>query len=271
MRYLFGPLPSRRYGRSLGVDLCVPKTCTIDCCFCQLGHTQQATLERVDRPSMDEILAELRGWLAAETAQQPVDFITASGSGEPTLHSRMGELFRMVRAETPYRSLLLSNGSLFYRDDVRRDAALADVVKVSLHAWDQASFERIVHPHPELRFAAIVEGYRTFREQFSGRLDVEVFIVPGINDTDEAVSRIAELTRSFAPDDVALNTAVRPAADAAVQACPSERLQELVHLFGTHAHETGAQPELTGTVDADALEAVLRRHPIKAADRPSAH
>lgn len=267
MRYLFGPLPSRRYGRSLGIDLCVPKTCTIDCCFCQLGHTQQATLERADRPPMVEILAELRAWLLAETAQQPVDFITASGSGEPTLHSQMGELFRMVRAETPYRSLLLSNGSLFYREDVRRDAALADVVKVSLHAWDQASFERIVHPHPELRLDAIVEGYRKFREQFSGRLDLEVFIVPGINDTDEAVSRIAELARSFAPDDISLNTAVRPAADAAVQACPSERLQELSRFFGAHARETGAQPALEGTVDARALAAVLKRHPLQSSDR----
>lgn len=267
MRYLFGPLPSRRYGRSLGVDLCVLKTCTIDCCFCQLGHTQKATLERVDRPPMLEILAELRSWLVTETAHQPVDFITASGSGEPSLHSKLGDLFRMVRAETPYRSLLLSNGSLFFRDDVRRDAALADVVKVSLHAWDQTSFERIVHPHPDLKFDAILDGYRAFRDAFSGRLDLEVFIVPGLNDSDEAVARIAALARSFSPDDIALNTAVRPAADAAVQACSSERLHALSQFFGVHAHETGAQPELKGSLDAGALEAVLKRHPVKSSDR----
>ncbi len=260
MRYLFGPVPSRRYGRSLGVDLAVPKTCTLDCRFCQLGPTPETTVTRTDRPPIAEVLAELRAWLASG---QTADFITACGSGEPTLHTHFGDLFRCVRAETACRSLLLSNGSLFSLPEVRRDAALADVVKVSLHAWDQASFERVTRPHPSLRFDAIIAGYRTFRQQFAGRLDLEVFIVPGVNDAPDQAQRIAAIAQSFSPDAITLNTAVRPPADSGVTACPPEQLHALTALFGPAAHEGGAEPadapvELTEA----ALIALVSRHPV---------
>lgn len=259
-RYLFGPVPSRRYGRSLGVDLAVPKTCTLNCRFCQLGPTSQTTVTRTDAPPINEVIAELRQWL---TTGQTADFITASGSGEPTLHVHFGDLFRFARAETPCRSLLLSNGSLFTLPEVRRDAALADVVKISLHAWDQASFERIARPHPSLRFGAILEGYRAFRQQFAGRLDLEVFIIPGINDTEEQAQRIAEFAQSFAPDAITLNTAVRPPADSGITACPPERLRILATLFGPAAHEGGAEPA-TAPVELTepALIALVSRHPV---------
>lgn len=260
MRHLFGPVPSRRYGRSLGVDLSVPKTCTLDCRFCQLGPTPQTTVTRTGAPPIGEVLAELRAWLATG---QTADFITASGSGEPTLHLRFGDLFRFVRAETPCRSLLLSNGTLFTLPEVRRDAALADVVKVSLHAWDQASFERAVRPHPSLRFDAIVDGYRAFRQQFSGRLDLEVFIIPGLNDAPEQVDRIAAIARTLSPVFVTLNTAVRPPADGAVTACPPERLHALAARFGPAAREGGAEPALAAAAGTDeGLVALVSRHPI---------
>ncbi len=263
MRYLFGPVPSRRYGRSLGVDLSVPKTCTLDCRFCQLGPTARTTVSRTDEPPIEEVLAELRAWLATG---QPADFITASGSGEPTLHARFGDLFRFVRGETPCRSLLLSNGTLFTLPEVRQDAALADVVKVSLHAWDQASFERAVRPHPSLRFDAILDGYRAFRQAFAGRLDLEVFILPGLNDAPEQAQRIADLARSFSPDIITLNTAVRPPADADVTACPPERLQALSALFGPAAHEGGAEPATApAALSEEALVALVSRHPVSLA------
>lgn len=262
-RYLFGPVPSRRYGRSLGVDLTRPKTCTLDCRFCQLGATPQTTVTRTDQPPMEEILAELRAWFAAGNT---ADFVTASGSGEPTLHLRFGDLFRAVRAETASRSLLLSNGSLFFLPDVRRDAALADVVKVSLHAWDQASFERVARPHPSLRFDAILDGYRAFRQHFAGRLDLEVFIIPGLNDETEQAQRIAALAATFSPDSITLNTAVRPPADSGVTPCPPERLHALSALFGPAAHEGGAEPQSAALELSDeALTALVSRHPVSLA------
>lgn len=267
-RHLFGPVSSRRYGRSLGVDLAVPKTCTLNCLFCQLGPTPQTTVTRAENPPIDEVLSELRQWLASG---QAADFITASGSGEPTLHVHFGDLLRFVRAETSCRSLLLSNGSLFFLPEVRRDAALADVVKISLHAWDQASFEKIVRPHPSLRFEAILDGYRAFRQAFSGRLDLEVFIIPGLNDAPEQAQRIADLAQTFSPDSISLNTAVRPPADGAVSACTPDQLRALASLFGPAAQESGREPAAAqAPLTDEALVALVSRHPVSVAALASA-
>lgn len=261
MKYLFGPVPSRRYGRSLGVDLSILKTCTLDCCFCQLGKTKHTTINRTDQPPIKDVLDELRQWL---TRNEPLDYITASGSGEPTLHLHFGDLFRFVRSETPFRSLLLSNGSLFTLPEVRREAALADVVKVSLNAWDQASFEKIVRPHSSLRFDAILESYCAFRQEYQGRLDLEVFIVPGMNDAVEQVDRIAELSKRFSPDDISLNTAVRPTADHALQACPKEQMAQFSLRFSTPAHDSGPQNTiLPASMTKEERDALHLRHPLK--------
>jgi len=260
MKYLFGPVPSRRYGRSLGVDLSILKTCTLNCRFCQLGDTQQVTITRSEQPPIEAVLGELRQWLARH---EPLDFITASGSGEPTLHLHFGDLFRFVRAETSFRSLLLSNGSLFTLPEVRREAALADVVKVSLNAWDQASFEQIVRPHPSLQFDKILDGYCAFRQLFTGRLDLEVFIIPGVNDKADQIDRIAALAQRFSPDDISLNTAVRPTADRTLTACPSEHMAQLSTRFSSYAHDSGPQnttpPANMTQEERDALHV---RHPL---------
>ncbi|MBP5510230.1 MAG: radical SAM protein [Kiritimatiellae bacterium] len=264
MRYLFGPVPSRRYGRSLGVDLTVPKTCTLNCRFCQLGPTRETTVKRTDTPPIAAILSELRDWTAAGGE---ADFVTASGSGEPTLHRQFGEVFRWTRGETPFSTLLLSNGTLFDRPEVRTDAALADVVKVSLHAWDQTSFEAVNRPHPSLRFDVILDGYRAFRQMFAGRLDVEVFVIPGINDATWQMERIAALVQDFAPDSITLNTAVRPPADGSVLPCPRERLLELANLFDGKAHVSGNESKSVKgkTLSAEELAELVERHPLSLA------
>jgi len=260
MRYLFGPVPSRRYGRSLGVDLSMPKTCTLNCRFCQLGDTAETTVTRTDAPAIADVLDEVRAWLATGV---PVDFITASGSGEPTLHTHFGDLFRFVRAETPYRSLLLSNGTLFTLPEIRREAALADVVKISLHAWDQESFERTVRPHPSLSFDAILDGYCAFRDEFAGRIDLEVFIMPGLNDSPEHAERIATLARRFRPDGISLNTAVRPTADRQITPPLPERLAELKKIFGAVATESGSQIAIPDGLSPEAKKAIAQRHPFR--------
>ena len=262
-RHLFGPVHSRRFGRSLGVDLVCPKTCSLNCLFCQLGPTPATTTERRADVPVNEIVAELNAWLRAGGQ---TDFVTLGGSGEPTLHPRFGDVLRWVRDNMPFRSLLLSNGTLFSLEEVRRDAALADVVKVSLHAWDQASFERIARPHASLRLDAILEGYRRFRSLFRGRLHLEVFVVPGINDQPEQMARIARLAIPFRPDAIQLNTLDRPPADSLVQTVPSVTLAKLAPLFSPVAEIPACHPPGVSTVsadlpDADALAALVRRHP----------
>ncbi|MDD5706667.1 MAG: Maf family nucleotide pyrophosphatase [Kiritimatiellae bacterium] len=264
-QHLFGPVASRRFGRSLGVDLQADgvKRCTLSCVFCQLGPTPATTIERRADVPIEKVLAELDDW---KRLGGTADFITLAGSGEPTLHPRFGEVFDWVRRETAVRSLLLSNGSLFTLDAVRRDAARADVVKVSLHAWDAASFARIARPHPSLAFDAIVEGYRRFRAIFAGELIVEVFIVPGLNDLEWQADRIAALLRDVAPDRIQLNSAARPPADSSVRAVSPARLRELAQRF-TPAAETpeaainATSPPPRDPELAEAVAALVRRHP----------
>ena len=269
-RHLFGPVLSRRFGRSLGVDLVRPKTCTLDCVFCQLGPTPATTLERRADVPLAEIVAELDVW---HRAGGQTDFVTLGGSGEPTLHPQFGDLLRWIRDELPFRSLLLSNGVLFAHDDVRRDAALADEVKVSLHAWDQASFERIARPHATLRLDAIIEGYRRFRSLFRGRLHLEVFVVPGVNDQPAQMSRIARLATTFQPDTVQLNTLDRPPADSSVQTCPPETLTALAQLFRPAAVLPGRAPppSAAALLDADTIAALVQRHPVSAEELARQH
>jgi wyosine [tRNA(Phe)-imidazoG37] synthetase (radical SAM superfamily) len=267
-RHLFGPVPSRRFGRSLGVDLVRPKTCSLNCLFCQLGPTPATAVDRRADVPLEEVIAELDAW---NRAGGQTDFVTLGGSGEPTLHPQFGELLRWIRDRLPFRSLLLSNGTLFTLEEVRAAATAADAVKVSLHAWDQASFERLVRPHPSLRLDAILEGYRRFRSLYRGRLHLEVFVVPGRNDRPEQMARIARLAASFRPDAVQLNTLARPPAEASVTSCPPAVLAALAPLFTPAAEIPNAngaaagRPALDGELpDADAVVALVRRHPASA-------
>jgi len=262
-RHLFGPVASRRFGRSLGVDLVRSKTCSLDCVFCQLGPTPATTVERRADVPVAEVLGELAAW---RQDGGRADVITLGGSGEPTLHPEFGAVLDWVRANDVGRSLLLSNGSLFADPAVRRDAARADIVKVSLHAWDAASFARVSRPHPALEFAAILDGYRAFRAAFAGTLAVEVFLVPGVNDAPEQVARIAVLCATFRPDRVDLNSAVRPVAEAGVRACPPEVLRARAALFSPpaevpdYAAAHRAPPPAAETDDAR-IVALVARHP----------
>ncbi|HPJ57143.1 MAG TPA: radical SAM protein, partial [Kiritimatiellia bacterium] len=198
-RYLFGPVPSRRLGLSLGLDLNPLKVCTENCVFCQVGQTTELTLERREWVPTAGVLAEFDRW--AGTGGR-ADFVTLSGSGEPTMHSGFGDILRHVRAAGGFRTALLSNGSLMALPEVRRDAALADVVKVTLSAWDEDSFRRIHRPAEGLTFDRLLAGERALREEFRGQLWVEVMLLPGYNDSPDQVRAIAEQVARVRPDAV---------------------------------------------------------------------
>ena len=263
-KYLFGPVPSRRLGRSLGVDLIPFKTCTMNCRFCQLGDSDCALSERAEYVPTTEVLAELVQW--NEYGGQ-ADHITLAGSGEPTLHTEFGKVLRWIKDNTSIASVLLSNGSLFHLPEVRAAAALADKVKVTLSAWDEASFQQIHRPAPGVTFEQLVEGERAFRKEFSGELSVEVFIVAGMNSAVSDVEKIAVLVETINPDRIDLNTAVRPPADSGVQAVSPEQLTELAKILGPKAEGVAlfkkpSAPALE--VTPEALLGLIQRHPATA-------
>lgn len=262
--YLFGPVPSRRLGRSLGVDLTPFKTCTMNCRFCQLGDSACALSERAEYVPTADVLAELVRWNEQDGA---ADHITLAGSGEPTLHTGFGDVLRWIKDRTNIPSVLLSNGSLFHFPEVRAGAALADKVKVTLSAWDEASFRHIHRPAPGVTFEQLIEGERAFRSAFSGELSVEVFIVAGMNSAPDDVRKIAALVETINPDRIDLNTAVRPPADSGVQAVSAEQLAELALVLGPKAEVVATfkkQAEPGEAVSPDTLLGLIQRHPATA-------
>lgn len=263
-QYLFGPVPSRRFGRSLGIDLTPFKTCSLDCVFCQLGRTTISTAEPQEFVSLPVVLSELDDWLKTDGK---ADVITFSGSGEPTLYARLGEIIDWLHQHTEIPILLLTNGSLLHLPAVREAAARADRVKISLSAWDQASFEAINRPNPTISFAQLIDGERRFCEAFTGQLFLEVFLLWGMNSSQAEVQKIAALAKQIRADHIHLNTAIRPPAEAFAVALPQEKMTAFCELFSPRA-EVIAEFSATGVdfqANENTIAALLHRRPCTSA------
>ncbi|NCC52475.1 MAG: radical SAM protein [Spartobacteria bacterium] len=264
--YLFGPVPSRRFGRSLGVDLTPYKTCSFNCVFCQLGPTLNTTVERREYVPTADALRELASWLDDGSK---ADYITLSGSGEPTLHSRFGDVLAWVNDHSAIPSVLLTNGSMLRLPEVREGAAHAKVVKISMSAWDQPSLEWVNRPHPTLRLDEMHEGIKAFRAMYDGEIWVEVFLVSGLNSIPADVKKIAALVKDIHPERVQLNTAVRPPAEeiaAAVSAAQMAALKDLFEPPGEVIADYSADRDSQVRVNEFTILAMLKRRPCTATD-----
>jgi wyosine [tRNA(Phe)-imidazoG37] synthetase (radical SAM superfamily) len=228
-KYLFGPVASRRLGLSLGIDIVPFKICSQDCIYCELGWTTEKSIERKDYAPIEDILAELKGRLAEGLS---ADFITITGSGEPTLNSRLGELVEKIKKITKIPVAILTNGTLFYRQDVRTDCAKADVVVPSLDAGENSIFEKINRPHPDINIEKLISGLCSFRDEYHGQIWLEVFLVEGINTSDEQIAKIKEAINRIRPDKIQLNTAVRPTAEPGIERVNPERLADIAKELG---------------------------------------
>jgi wyosine [tRNA(Phe)-imidazoG37] synthetase (radical SAM superfamily) len=228
--YIFGPVPSRRLGRSLGVDLVPFKTCSYDCIYCQLGRTTCKTIERKEWVPLDAVLSELESKLSI----QP-DYITLSGLGEPTLYSRLDELIDRIKSMTDIPVAVLTNGSLLWQDEVQRQLAAADVVMPSLDTGDLTMFYLINRPHENLTFERMLSGLIAFRRKYHGHYWLEVLLVSGFTDCEPELAAICDCVKQIMPDRVFLNTVTRPPAENCARAVPQSRLVELVAGFSPPA------------------------------------
>jgi len=263
----FGPVPSRRLGRSLGVDIIPFKTCSYNCMYCQLGPTTDKTITRREFVDPDEVADAVRAKLASGA---PPDYITLSGSGEPTLNSQLGRITDKLRALSDVPVALLTNGSLLWKPDVRADAARAHLVIPTLAAASDDMLRRIHRPDPGLTLGNILSGMEQFRREYPGRIWLEVFVIAGVNDKPYQIELLAGLARRIRPDKIQLNTAVRPVADKEAVAVPKERLEKLAAYFEP-AGEVIADYESVGreadfTAAREDVLAMLERRPCTAAD-----
>jgi wyosine [tRNA(Phe)-imidazoG37] synthetase (radical SAM superfamily) len=266
MSHLFGPLPSRRLGLSLGVDLIPPKTCTFDCLYCEVGRTTHLTRKRQPYRVV-EIIRELENYLASPPV--PLDYITMAGSGEPTLNLGIGEIIAAVKSLTETPVAVLTNGSLFYLPEVRADVTRADVILPSLDAGREETFQRINRPHPGLTLDLLVSGLKVLRREFSGQIWLEIMVLQGLNDNEEELTALKGLLREIAPDKVQLSTAVRPVADSSAHPLTQGEMEAVAGFLGDGAEVVAAShqisPERLAVKDRDLLD-MLARRPMTAGD-----
>ena len=267
-RYIFGPVPSRRLGLSLGVDLAPRKTCSLDCVYCEVGPTTRRTSRRFQWHKTPELLAELASVL--KERGEGLDFITLAGSGEPTLNLDIGKIIREIKKMTDIPVAVLTNGTLLHLADVRADLMAADVVIPSLDTVTPEVFEALNRPAPELNLDRIVEGLEIFRREYPGQFWLEILLVEGLNDRPEDLTRLKRVVDRLRPDRIQLNTVFRPPAHPPARPLSPERMAEIAAFFGPAAGASahfngGAKAGERRNLKGDIL-AVLERRPCTIQD-----
>ncbi len=227
--YIFGPVPSRRLGFSLGIDLVPYKTCSLDCIYCQLGRTTNKTIKTKEYISSSLILKQLKEIFLSG---RKIDYLTFSGSGEPTLNSKIGEMISEIKKISKIPIAVLTNGTLLTEKKMREKLKKADIVIPSLDAITPSIFEKVNRPHPSLKIDKIIAGLIKFREEFTGKIWLEIMLVAGINDSSEEIEKFIEAVEAIRPDKVQLNTVVRPPAEKWVKPVSLTKLKKIKKLFG---------------------------------------
>jgi wyosine [tRNA(Phe)-imidazoG37] synthetase (radical SAM superfamily) len=264
-QYVFGPVPSRRLGRSLGVDLVPFKTCTYDCIYCQLGRTTCHTVERKDWVPLAEVLEQLKGRLDTRP-----DYITLSGSGEPTLFTPLDRVIDGIRAVTDIPIAVLTNGSLLGHSAVQRELQGADLVIPSLDAGNETTFRLVNRPHDTLSFEHMLAGLVSFRRRFRGQYWLEVLLVDPYTTSERELADIRHCVELIRPDRVQLNTVTRPPAEGYARPVSAARLAEIADTFQPAAkviaeHQAGGAVSLPPCGREEVLD-LLRRRPCTATD-----
>jgi len=261
--YTYGPVPSRRLGRSLGVSPIPPKTCSYSCVYCQLGRTNRLTPERVSFFPKEDVFSEIKDQLASSE----VDFITFVGDGEPTLSADLGWLIQMCKKHSPKSVAVITNGSLLCRQDVRSDLLEADVVLPTLDAGNEELFKRINRPHGEISFNAMLQGQVDFRREFNGQIWLEIMLVHGLNDTEEALKDISKAVNQINPDRIYITTPIRPPAESWVKPPQPEgiiRAQDILGKTFTIAENESGEFGLESFTNArEAIIEIGSRHPLR--------
>ena len=224
-QYLFGPVLSRRLGRSLGIDLMSHKTCSLDCIYCECGKTTHLTVNEKKYIPTDKIVKELDRFLSKKPE---LDYITFSGSGEPTLHSGLSEIVNFINTKYPkYKIALLTNGTLFENKSTRENVAGVDLIVASFDAATKTVFDRINRPHLKLNLLNIIKGLIDLRNEFCGEYWIEVFIVPGINDSKAEIEKIGQVIDLICPDKIQLNSLDRPGTENSVLPADKKTLNRI--------------------------------------------
>jgi wyosine [tRNA(Phe)-imidazoG37] synthetase (radical SAM superfamily) len=267
-RHLYGPVPSRRLGRSLGVDLVPHKVCTYDCIYCQIGKTTQKTLIRKEYVPVNDILNEIEIFLREGSSS--VDYVSLGGSGEPTLHSEIGRIIEGIKAITSIPVAVITNGGLLYDQKVREDLLKADVILPSMDAVSPDVFEKINRPYPGFSIERMIEGLAEFRKAFKGQIWLEILFCKGVNDKPEELKKMKEVIERIQPDLIHLNTVVRPPSEKWAIPLNQREMEEIRAFLGERASiisEFDRHPSLVSERDIkEEILKILKRRPLSQSD-----
>ncbi len=263
--YVFGPVPSRRLGMSLGINPIPLKTCNYSCVYCQLGRTNPLTNELKEYISGESIKEELLNFFSSYKGK--VDYITIVGEGEPLLNSKIGEIVDFIKKNFKLPLALITNGSLFYIKEIRKDVSKVDVILPTVDTVFEETFKKINRPSPKLpQLSRILEGMLKLREEFSGQIWVEVMLVKDINDNEEEIKELSQFFKRFKPERIYVNVPVRPPAEDYAKP-PSPYVFSIVEKFMPTAiilnySETGKIDPSNYSSLEELIISISRRHPI---------
>jgi len=261
--YAYGPVPSRRLGRSLGVSPIPHKTCSYNCIYCQLGQTNKLQVKRESFYPKEDILSDI------EKVMNPanVDYITFVGDGEPTLCKDLGWLIKSCKNKWQIPVAVITNGSLFFMEDVRQDLKSSDVVLPTLDAGSEEVYRTLNRPHGSIGFEEMLQGQVDFRKEYPGKIWLEVMLVEGVNDSDGSLLEIKEAIEQVKPDRIYISVPIRPPAKPGVRPPEPERIMRAHEILGTSLDLTDREsgefgldnfPDLRTTI----IE-ICSRHPLR--------
>jgi len=262
-KYTYGPVPSRRLGFSLGIDLIPFKNCSFDCIYCQLGKTTNRTIERKEYLPTDEILKGVKEILKKG---DHIDYLTFSGSGEPTLHSKIGYLITELKQMTKIPVAVLTNGSLLFMAEVQEGLSGADVVLPTLCATTQEIFKKINKPIPDITIEKVIRGLISFRKIYKGKIWLEIMLVKSINDRQQEIHKLKEVIEKIVPDRIHLNTVVRPPSEKFALPLSTEELQKVKNILGNDAEiiartKTKREPAYIIDIEKTIFD-IIKRRPV---------
>ncbi len=264
MKYVYGPVPSRRLGKSLGIDPIPSKTCNYQCVYCQLGKTTDFTNIRKNYFPKKEIIIEMKK--AIKLNENKFDYITFVGSGEPTLYKDLKDLILRAKDLSKKPVCVITNGSLLYQKEVQNALMCSDVVLPSLDAGDEKLFIKINRPHPSINFEKLIQGFIDFKKRFEGRFWIEVMLLKGINDTKEELLKIKEKLDLIKPDRIDINVPIRPPVEKWVKIPDKNIVSDLNVIFDNYTNinfpEEGAFNIYSYDFEKEVLS-ILERHPMR--------
>lgn len=263
-KHLFGPVPSRRLGMSLGIDLIPKKVCSLNCVYCEVGKTTKLTTDRMEYVKYDQVIVELKQFMSEAPK---IDYMTFSGSGEPTLNSRIGDIMNYIKKNYPdVKTAILTNGTLLFDQKLRTELLQADAILPSLDAASQSTFEKIDRPDSNLKIETYIQGLIDLRKEYKGNIWLEIFLLKDYNDSKEELDLLKNAILKINPDSVQLNTLDRPGTVADLVPLSKDELQGIIEYWNLPNVEIIASVQdrtsidsYSGDIETAILETIARR------------